>query len=634
MFDDITYFDGAYYDGKYHTVIKPSSVEIQGDYFEEGYITDNYIQEQPPAVFSLEAVPISYQSRFDSNNLRPFDIEFDRLTAFDNTIKKYGTHSLEIGYTGYAISEVINQDDFSFPPTAFEINADSSFCFEGWFYIEANPIDMVVNIEPLLWSIGLNSADSMGIDDMDELSSSSSLCIAVGVDPGSGNPGTYAPIAVVNSQSGFTRMVGSYTMAPDTWYHIALTRDTSGNLDLRINNSSSATATNSGRIVNTTSERLKFANNFNTTVTNDPDKVYVDSFIASYNDDTVRGYNSSPNGGEYDIVYYRFDNDGNDDTSILFDVDATLASTASLSCSASTAVGGIVDLDATFTITSSSNVLKSGTADIDSTVSISADAIRIQNTSATLNASTSTSATGIKIVSADSSNDSSFGITADSTRILFGTSDFDSIGSVVAAIGKVAPFFANVDIQTSLTVDGAVKVEGAATIDSDFTVSPQSTRNRTTDSTISTTTTIANTARRLRTAATQLDSNASISANAFNLKPFGVALDTEFGTNISANVITNTSANLSSEINITGQGALLVDASANISNIITISVNGLIVNLVQYVYTIPTETRLNTVESETRLHSVRSESREHSVSTESRLFSIRAEDRIHEVEGT
>lgn len=634
MFDDITYFDGAYYDGKYHTVIKPSSVELLGDYFEEGYITDDYIQEQPPGVFSLEAAPISYQSRFDSNNLRPFDIEFDSITTFDSTIKKYGTHSLEIGFGGYAISEFINQDDFTFPPTTFEINADSSFCFEGWFYLEADPVDMLANIEPLLWSIGLNSSDSMGIDDMDELSSSSALCIAVGVDPGSGNPGTYAPVAVVNSQSGFTRMVGSYTIAPDTWYHIALTRDTSGNLDLRINNSSSATATNSGRIVNSTSERLKFANNFNTSLFNDPDKVYVDSFIASYNDDTVRGYSSSPNGGEYDIVHYRFDNTFDDDTTVVFNIDETYSSTASLSANGLTTVGIIQTLSAVASLSANAQVSIDASSSLSSTANLTATVTKIKSASSTLSSNATISITASKTANTSSSVSSAADIAIDYTRTRNFDTEFDVIGSTVVAAGKVGEFFIDADITASLTADGIIQVGGAASLSSAFDIQIEATRTRNADSNMSASATIAETSTRLRRASSSLAAATSVTIDTRTIRETSVAMSAAHSLSSIIGKTTGSVVNFESAFDISMLGGSLTPSSASISGIFTQTANGFIVNLAQYVYTIPTESRLNTVEGETRLHSVRSESREHSVSTESRIFSIRAEDRIHEVEGT
>lgn len=635
MFDDITYYDGEYYEGKYHTVIKPSSVELLGDYIEEGYIADDYFQEEPPGVFSLEAAPVSYQSRRSADDLRPFDIEFDSITAFDSTIKKYGTHSLEIGFGGYAISEFINQDDFSSPPTAFEINADSSFCFEGWFYLEARPIDMVVNIEPLLWSIGLNSADSMGTDDMDELSSSSALCIAVGVDIGSGaGYNKYAPVAVINTQSGFTRMVGNYTMVHDTWYHIALTRDTSGNLDLRINNSSSATATNSGRIVNSTSERLKFANNFNTSVSGDPDNVYVDSFIASYNDDTVRGYSSVPNGGLNDIVHYRFDNTFDDDIGIIFDIDETYSSTASLSATALTTVGTITTISAAANLSADGQVSKTASSSLSSTASLSATGTKFQSAGSTVSSSASLSITPSKTTNTSSSVSSAADISIDYTRTRNFDTEFDVIGSTVVAAGKVGEFFIDADITASLTADGIIQVAGAASLSSAFDTQIEAKRTRTADSSMSVSATIAETSAIIRSTSSSLSSSADLTAGTSPIKSTSVDMSAAHSL---SSIIGKTSGNvavLDSAFDISMLGGSLTPSSASINVVFTQTVRGFIVNLAQYVYTIPSESRLNTVEGETRLHSVRSESREHSVSTESRIFSIRAEDRIHEVEGT
>lgn len=630
MFDDITYFDGEYYEGKYHTVIKPNSVELLGDYIEEGYITDDYFQEEPPAVFSLEASPISYQSRFNSNNLRPFDIEFDSLATFDSTIKKYGTHSLELGFGGYAISEFINQDDFSFPPTAFEINADSSFCFEGWFYIEAHPNDMVVNIEPLLWAIGLG-----GIDDMDELSSSSNLCIAVGVDPGTGtNFSTYAPVAVVNSQSGFTRMVGSYTMAPDTWYHIALTRDTSGNLDLRINDSSSATATNSGRIVNSITERLKFANNFNTALFNDPDKVYVDSFIASYNDDTVRGYSSAPNGGLNDIVHYRFDNNLNDDTSVFFNVNETYSTNASLSATALATVGTITTISAAASLSVDAQALKDASSSLSSSASLTATGTNLQSASSTLSSSAIISITGSKRVTTSSSVSSSADIDIDYNRIRNFDTEFDVIGSTVIAAGKVGEFFVNADITASLTADGIIKVDGAAILNSAFDTQTDANRTRSTSSSVSASATIAETSTRLRRSSSSLTAATSLITETRSIRETSVAMSAAHSLSTIIGKTTGSVVDLESAFDISMLGGSLTPSSASINATFTQITNGFIINLAQYVYYIPVESRLNTISSETRSHSVRPETRAHSVDIETRSQTIRTEDRIHEVKGT
>lgn len=634
MFDDITYFDGEYYEGKYHTVIKPSSVELLGDYIEEGYITDDYFQEEPPAVFSLEASPISYQSRFNSNNLRPFDIEFDSLSTFDSTIKKYGTHSLELGFSGYVISEFVNQDDFSTPPASFEINADTSFCFEGWFYIEARPVDMVANIEPLLWGIGLASVDTIGIDDMDELSSSNSNHIAVGVDPGSGNPGNYAPIATVNSQSGFTRMVGSYTIAPDTWYHIALTRDTSGNLDLRINDSSSATATNSGRIVNGTTERIKFVNNFDTTLFNDPDLVYVDSFIASYNDDTVRGYSSAPNGGLNDIVHYRFDNNLNDDTSVFFNVNETYSTNASLSATALATVGTITTISAAASLSVDAQALKDASSSLSSSVSLTATVTNLQSASSTLSSSAIISITGSKRVTTSSSVSSSADIDIDYNRIRNFDTEFDVIGSTVIAAGKVGEFFVNADITASLTADGIIKVDGAAILNSAFDTQTDANRARSTSSSVSASATIAETSTRLRRSSSSLTAATSLITETRSIRETSVAMSAAHSLSTIIGKTTGSVVDLESAFDISMLGGSLTPSSASINATFTQITNGFIINLAQYVYYIPVESRLNTISSETRSHSVRPETRAHSVDIETRSQTIRTEDRIHEVKGT
>ncbi len=625
MFDDITYYDGEYYEGKYHTVIKPSSVELLGDYIEEGYITDDYFQEEPPAVFSLEASPISYQSKWVDTN-RPIEWSFVKSSgadySFDTTTVKYGSYSLKLpGDSGYRYVK----SDLLFPTSIVPSNVED-YIIEFWFYWNDTDAD-----NNHLFSMGNNAwlANSLNITSLDN----TDILIYQ-----NGTRRLSATIRVWNNYpTSDTSLVlgGGLTQqwTNNAWNKVALQYTASTKtFRLTINNTEidarSLSATQVPHRLHTDTRFWLYEDNFSA------DDKYIDNFRFTYGSNTI-GSNVTEHAGSIDdIVFTKFENNFDDSLGIILDIDETLASTTSLSVAASTAVGGIVDLDATFTISSSSTVLTGGIADIGTSVSISAEANKVQNAVATINSSTTTSATGVKIVSADSSNDSSFAITTDNTRILFGESDFDSIGSVVAAVGKVGDFFANVDIQTSLTADAAITIEGAATIDSSFATQSVSQRNRTADSTIATTTTIANTARRLRTAATQLDSNASISASAFNLKQFGADFEVDFGTTATGNVLTDAILNLNIQAGFTGQGAKLVSADANINTITSISIKGFIVNLVQYVYYIPVETRVNTISSETRSHSVRPETRAHSVDIETRSQTIRTEDRIHEVKGT
>ena len=77
------------------------------------------------------------------------DIEYTANIAYSTSVKKYGTHSLDVALGGYAISEAIAQDNESSPPTYLEIESGTEFVVEGWVNFEWTTSNFVTSSQEI-----------------------------------------------------------------------------------------------------------------------------------------------------------------------------------------------------------------------------------------------------------------------------------------------------------------------------------------------------------------------------------------------------------------------------------------------------------------------------------------------------
>lgn len=628
MFDDITYFDGAYYDGKYHTVIKPTSVELLGNYFEEGYITDNYFQENDGGVFSLTADPTTIADRWADTN-RPISWSFVKGNgavtdySFSSSNKKFGSHSLLLpGETGYHY--VVSDPIFK---TGVLPSDTDDWSIEFWFYFTDDDTD----IAPL-FSFGSSAwlNNNANIDgsttDIFIYARNNRLEATVRVWPNYPSNDAVETLADNTStaftDNSWTKAALTYTASTKTYALYINTGTTNQLVDSRA--ISSSYDANQFR---TDGEMYLYEGNFDT------ETKYYDNIHMRYGANGLHGASEYP-GSEEDLVYTKFNNNFDDDTTLELFGNASLSSAATITADATVSITGASSMSSVSTLTASANVTKLSSSSLSSAASLSSDVNRIRTGASNLTCSATMSATGVKTVTVSSSQSSSATFSIDYNRTRNFDTDFDVIGSTVIAAGKVGDFFVDADIVATLTVDGFVIVDGAATLSSAFDHQVDAIRTRSTSSNVSASATIAETSIRLRRASSSLAAATSVTIDTRTIRETSVAMSAAHSLSSIIGKTTGSVVSLDSAFDISMLGGSLTPSSASISGIFTQTANGFIVNLAQYVYTIPTESRLNTVEGETRLHSVRSESREHSVSAESRIFSIREEDRIHEVEGT
>ena len=628
MFDDITYFDGEYYEGKYHTVIKQSSVELLGDYFEEGYITDDYFQENDGGVFSLTADPTSIADRWADTN-RPINWSFVKGNgavtdySFSTSNKKFGSHSLLLpGESGYHY--VVSDPIFK---TAVLPSDTDDFSIEFWFYFTDDDAD----IAPL-FSFGssawlTNDANISGSStDIFIYARNNRLEATVRVWPNYPSSDSVETLADATStaftDNSWTKAALTYTASTKTYALYINTGTTNQLVDSR-----AISATYDANQFRTDGEMYLYEGNFDT------ETKYYDNIHMRYGANGLHGASEYP-GSEEDLVYTKFNNNFDDDTTLEIFGNASLSSSATITADATVSITGASSMSSVTSLTASANVTKLSSSSLSSAASLSSDVNRIQTGASNLTCSATMSATAVKTVTVSSSPSGAATLSIDYNRTRNFDTDFDVIGSTIIAAGKVGDFFVDADIIASLTVDGFVIVNGAASLSSAFNTQTDATRTRSTSTSISASATIAETSTRLRRASSSLAAATSVSIDTRTIRDTSVAMSAAHSLSTIIGKTTGSVVDLESAFDISMLGGSLTPSSASINATFTQITTGFIINLAQYVYYIPVESRLNTISSETRSHSVRPETRAHSVNIETRSQTIRTEDRIHEVKGT
>jgi hypothetical protein len=624
MFDDITYFDGAYYEGKYHTVIKPTSVELLGNYFEEGYITDDYFQENDGGIFSLTATGDTYISRWSDTN-RPIDWTFTKGNgavtdySFDGTIKKFGSHSLLLpGESGYHFVE----SDPLFKTAVTPSNVDD-YIIEFWFYFT----DLDFDIAPL-FSMGsaswLNNNSNIDGTATDIFIYARNRRLEATVQTWPNYPTTSTLTTLANNTS--------TQFSNNTWTKCSLQYTASTKTyKLYINNGlidTQGVGTGEPNAFTANSSMYLYEGNFDT-----EDKRY-DNVIMRYTANDRSSTTVEYPGSEQDLVYTKFNNNFDDTLTLDVFFDGDLTSTASLTASGLLSVDASANLSSTASATTDATAQFSSAASLTSTATLSATPEKILTGNSTINAAATMSIDAVKIVSANASTPANATLDIDYTRVREFDTEFDAIGSVLAAAGKVGDFFIDMDSQVSLVADGVISVDLGANMSSAFSTTTEGTRIRTGNSSMSASASIQETSTRLRRAASALSVSTDIQVETRSIRSTSVNLDISASLNTIVGKTTGSVVQLDSEFAIQFIGGSLTTGAASFSSAFTQSAKGLIINLDQYVYYIPVETRVNTISSETRSHSVRPEIRAHSVDTETRLQTIRTEDRTFEIKGT
>ena len=152
---DLTYFDGDYYDGKYHTVVKLGVPGTAGGYFESNYFDGAYFYDPAnSSIFTLTADAISFQSRWADTH-RPVSLNYFTFEqgvghssstnySFNSSNKKEGSHSFEFptlegngeGTEAFYLKsdQVLSTGDID----------NKSWVFDFWYYNEYSDSDNIL----------------------------------------------------------------------------------------------------------------------------------------------------------------------------------------------------------------------------------------------------------------------------------------------------------------------------------------------------------------------------------------------------------------------------------------------------------------------------------------------------------
>ena len=348
--------------------------------------------------------------------------------------------------------------------------------------------------------------------------------------------------------------------------------------------------------------------------------------------DTANTY-TSPSNATDAIMYHRFNGDLLDETGVTFEVSSTLVTSAT----ATIDVIKLVD----------------ATSNINSTVGLSSAVGRIRSDSANLSSAFGSSATGFRIKTTDASFASEFGCNiaenyirgATATpSVIAGVSSSvgvikqaamiaDSIASSLTAAGRVGDYFANADVNSTLT-SAVVVVRGAnSTLNSTTTTNaaPNYTRGATLtvaalvslDSslvTIKDHNIVANSVSGLTASVGEItqgtvniNSVSSLSCDASRLSVEVANFGSVFDINSVANVNASGAAELTANTNTTALAGVAYEASATMQGFAAIISINKILHVDQYIYIVPKETRSWSIPKETRSHVIDRELRSYSI---------------------
>lgn len=420
------------------------------------YLVVQFADSNMSSDFALTANAIEYRSKW-IDALRPIDIEFTRLATFDSSLKKYGSYSLKLDYTGYAHSYPVENSS-----TFFTIPSNTAFVMESWVYFDTIANDMLVNVQPLLFGLGAASVNAMGVDDLDEITTNSTIGPVIGLQVINS---AWRPKAVFNTSSGLTTLTSSASVNPNTWIHLALTRDSSGNLNLLVNNVSRASGVNTGSFTSL-SDRISFKNNFDRT--GGGAQVWFDGFTARINSNTISTYASYPLSTEDTLALYNFENNLLDDLAIQLQGAANLSGAFTPVVTVSVNRVGEIALASEFTINAVANYIVDNTASISSEFSQSSTENYLIPGAAVLSSSFVIAADGNVTRNAESNLSATVTQTADAVKTVDPDLEFAAIATQLTAAAKIGDFLIAADVAATLTIDVNAVFDTGSTQASEF----------------------------------------------------------------------------------------------------------------------------------------------------------------------
>lgn len=642
---DLTYFDGDYYDGKYHTVVKQGVPGTAGGYFESNYFDGAYFYDPAnSSVFTLTADAISFQSKW-SDTHRPVSLNY---FVFDQGVG----HSSSTNYSFNSSNKKEGSHSFEFPTLegngdgteAFYLKSDQvlatgdidnkSWVFDFWYYSEYSDTDNI-----LIATIGNNTnapvteppfTDSAIVlqiyEESDDLKA---RC--------QNNNGTLIDLNQ-NQNNNILR---------NDWNHISVVYDhTNSNITLRLNqndNSTNWVDRKTGSfdeiftgITNVMLHQPYWNYNGAASVGSRSSEVNFDLVRFAY--DTTSYTRSIANvvNTETTLLLSRLNNNLDDDITLDLFANSILANTSSLSASLLTVQNVIATLTSQANITSSAiSSLLAVPQTLDISTSLSAEGVIVKQASSNLSSLFDLDTAANK-TALSQSNDLDVVANTNITATIDKGVSADLSGVFTPTITALAQKANDITLQSVSDVDcsaGTIK-QGVSTVNSSFSVATDVTKTQIIESNLSCNAAISSTTTRTFSNAATLNSQFGIFTGTSKFLDAESNISSLFTTDIQALKQVVTETNIEVITNLSSSAGYIAFASIDLDSVFDTSAETFIINLDQYVYYIPVETRVNTISSETRLHSVRPEIRAHSVNKETRLQTIRTEDRVHEVKGT
>lgn len=642
---DLTYFDGDYYDGKYHTVVKLGVPGTAGGYFESNYFDGAYFYDPAnSSIFTLTADAISFQSRWTDTH-RPVSMnyfEFEQGVghssstnySFNSSNKKEGSHSFEFP----------NLEGNGEGTEAFYLKSDQvlatgdidnkSWVFDFWYYNEYSDTDNI-----LIATIGNNTNAPV----IQPPFTDTNIKLQIYEDSGDlkarclNNNGTLIDLNQ-NQNNNILR---------NNWNHISVVYDhANSNITLRLNQNDSSTnwvdrKTGSFDEIFTGTTNVMLHQpywNYNNaaSVGSRSSEVNFDLVRFAYDTTSYTRTIADVENTENTLLLSRLNNNLDDDITLNLLANSTLANTSSLSASLLTVQNAIATLTSQANITSSAiNSLLAVPQTLDISASLSAEGVVVKQANSNLSSLFNLDTTANKTALLQSDDLDVVANTNITATIDKGVSA-DLSGVFTPTITALAQKANDITLQSVSNVDcsAGITKQGASTVNSSFSIATDAIKTQNVESDLSCNAAISSTATRTFSNAATLNSQFGIFTGFGRFVSAESNINSLFTTDIQAlkQVVTETNIEVITSLN----SLLAYNAFANIDldSVFDTSAETFIINLDQYVYYVPVETRVNTISSEIRSHSVRPEIRAHSVNKETRLQTIRTEDRVHEVKGT
>lgn len=343
-------------------------------------------------------------------------------------------------------------------------------------------------------------------------------------------------------------------------------------------------------------------------------------------------YTAFPN-DDNTIAFHSFSNTLNDDTSIVFTDSPTLNSNTGVEALAGVAFEASADLTAFYSQVSVTGFVSDFFVNADVAADIAAQVERIRDFAATQNSQFVLSAELDVVKEARADLTVSASMVTEINVIKNAEADLIAFYSQVAAAGAVGDFFVNMDSSASIsTVADRTRLNSAlltantvqvavgnitrsigAELENSAGVSADINRIVQLSSSVQGNSEIAVVARRIRDHSAELNSEFGAVIDAGVIPGQSFEINSEFALSASATVIRSSAATLNTQSSVEALAGVAFQGAADLTGFVSIISINKILNVDQYVYMVPRETRTFGIQKETRVFKIQQEIRTYSI---------------------